>query len=163
MTVTASWDDDPAQHDPFLICQECGEKLCSIEEGDDFDVLARVVAEHECPPKMVEASFEGVHVMLTHSAGADDALLLMIDTNDSVPEGPQGPEIRVLLNDEPVFVGKDYEPLESVELLEPLENADLHEVKLLLDPSEQPRTVHELARVLLTWTDGPLALRPLEP
>lgn len=47
-TVYATWSGDPAQHEPFLICDVCGEKLCTVEEGDSFDLLARVVTAHEC-------------------------------------------------------------------------------------------------------------------
>lgn len=36
------------------------------------------------------------------------------------------------------------------------DNPGLHEVRLLLDASEQPQTTHELGRLLLTWTDGPI-------
>lgn len=32
----------------------------------------------------------------------------------------------------------------------------LHRVSLLLDEQENPQTVHELGRLLLTWTDGPV-------
>lgn len=46
--VVATWDNDPAQHEPFLVCQSCGAKLCSVEEGDTFDVLTGVVADHVC-------------------------------------------------------------------------------------------------------------------
>jgi hypothetical protein len=44
----ATWDDDPVQHEPFLVCEGCGVKLCSIEEGDRFNILAAVVADHTC-------------------------------------------------------------------------------------------------------------------
>lgn len=47
--VIATWDgDEGAQHEPFLICEDCGEKLCSVEEGDDFAVLVMTVGEHSC-------------------------------------------------------------------------------------------------------------------
>jgi len=46
--VTATWNDDPAQHEPFLVCKRCDEKLCSVEEGDSFDTLLAVVADHHC-------------------------------------------------------------------------------------------------------------------
>lgn len=46
MTIIATWDGDCAQHEPFLICQECGDKLCSVEEGDEFTVLQAVVDNH---------------------------------------------------------------------------------------------------------------------
>lgn len=39
-------DDDPAQFDPFVVCDVCGEKLCTVEEGDSISVLASVVADH---------------------------------------------------------------------------------------------------------------------
>jgi hypothetical protein len=46
--VYATWDDDPAQHEPFLVCRLCQKKLCSVEEGDTFDVLLAVVRAHKC-------------------------------------------------------------------------------------------------------------------
>jgi hypothetical protein len=39
--------DDYAQTDPFLVCDVCGENLCTIEEGDSFSVLASVISDHE--------------------------------------------------------------------------------------------------------------------
>lgn len=46
--IVATWDDDSAQHEPFLICTRCGTKLCSVEEGDTFEVLLRTVSDHTC-------------------------------------------------------------------------------------------------------------------
>ena len=54
----------------------------------------------------------GVRVTIFESAGRDDAVVVFVDTDD-IPDGPRGPEIRILLNDEPVYVGKEYEPLEE--------------------------------------------------
>jgi hypothetical protein len=41
-----SREDDPAQYDPFVVCDVCGEHLCTVEEGDSISVLASVVADH---------------------------------------------------------------------------------------------------------------------
>lgn len=36
------------RYDPDLVCDECGEVLCTIEDEDEWDVLSRVVATHIC-------------------------------------------------------------------------------------------------------------------
>jgi hypothetical protein len=41
-----TWDDDPAQHEPFMVCDVCGERLCTIEEGDSLSVIVAVLAGH---------------------------------------------------------------------------------------------------------------------
>lgn len=46
--VVITWDDDPAQHEPFLRCEECGTHLCSAEEGDALSVLVSVAEDHVC-------------------------------------------------------------------------------------------------------------------
>lgn len=42
-----TWDDDPAQHEPFMTCDVCGERLCTVEEGDSLSVLVDVLADHD--------------------------------------------------------------------------------------------------------------------
>jgi hypothetical protein len=51
MSVYFTYDDDPAQHEPFMRCDVCGVNLCSVEEGDTLDVLNAVAKDHgpECP------------------------------------------------------------------------------------------------------------------
>lgn len=39
-------DDDPAQSEPFLICDRCGAKLCTVEEGDSLSVIVSVADDH---------------------------------------------------------------------------------------------------------------------
>jgi uncharacterized protein (DUF983 family) len=46
--VIITRDGDGVQFDPFLKCEDCGEHLCTAEEGDSFAVLAGVVEEHNC-------------------------------------------------------------------------------------------------------------------
>lgn len=53
--------------------------------------------------------YEGVEVIITRSAGIDGAIVIFIDTDETVPEGLRGPEIRVMVNDSDVFMGKEYE------------------------------------------------------
>jgi hypothetical protein len=45
---TFTWDNDPAQHEPFVVCGNCGAKLCTVEEGDTLDVIVSVAADHAC-------------------------------------------------------------------------------------------------------------------
>jgi hypothetical protein len=40
-------NNDPAQFEPYMICVKCGDKLCSIEEGDTLAVIVGC-AEHTC-------------------------------------------------------------------------------------------------------------------
>lgn len=58
-------------------------------------------------------SAHGVTVTITRSAGADDAVVVYVDT-EGLPDGPTGPECRILLNDEPVYVGAEYVPVPDV-------------------------------------------------
>lgn len=46
--ITFTWADDPAQHEPFMRCRECGADLCTVEEGDTLDVLVSVAGDHSC-------------------------------------------------------------------------------------------------------------------
>lgn len=50
-----------------------------------------------------------VTVTITESAGQDGAPVVFVDTHEDL-DAERGPAIRILLNDEPVYVGKDYEP-----------------------------------------------------
>lgn len=49
-----TWNDDPAQHDPFMVCEACDKTLCTIEEGDRLDVIVSVAHDHEtdCEPDL---------------------------------------------------------------------------------------------------------------
>ena len=55
----------------------------------------------------------GINVTITRSHGRDGAPVVFVDTDESITDGPRGPEIRILLNDEPVFTGKEYEPRQT--------------------------------------------------
>ena len=46
-----TWDDDTAQHEPFIRCEKCNADLCTAEEGDTLDLIVAVAADHatECP------------------------------------------------------------------------------------------------------------------
>ena len=46
--VTVKVSDDAAQLDPDLVCDSCGQVLCSIEHGDTLSVLADVAVGHKC-------------------------------------------------------------------------------------------------------------------
>ena len=50
--------DDPAQHDHDLICKECGERLCTIEDGDTLAILASVVGDHNCGARRRRLRYE---------------------------------------------------------------------------------------------------------
>jgi hypothetical protein len=54
----------------------------------------------------------GVTVILTRSAGDDGAPVVFVDTSDDL-EGPDGPRIRVSVNDGEVYVGVPFEPAEQ--------------------------------------------------
>jgi hypothetical protein len=51
----------------------------------------------------------GVTVILTRSAGSDGAPVVFVDTSEDL-EGPDGPRIRVRVNDGPVYVGIPHRP-----------------------------------------------------
>jgi hypothetical protein len=51
----------------------------------------------------------GVSVILTRSAGRDGAPVVFIDTSEDL-EGPDGPRIRVRVNDGEVYAGIPYAP-----------------------------------------------------
>lgn len=53
-----------------------------------------VTAEHE----------SGIAVTVTRSAGSDGAVVILIDTTSD------DQDLRVLLNDEPVYFTREYEP-----------------------------------------------------
>lgn len=46
--VSFTWNDDPAQREPFMVCGRCGAKLCTIEENDSLSVIVSVATEHTC-------------------------------------------------------------------------------------------------------------------
>jgi hypothetical protein len=58
--------------------------------------------------RIVSAELYGVTVTITASEAPDDAPVVFVDTTDEL-DGPMGPEIRIRLNDEPVYIGKDYQ------------------------------------------------------
>jgi hypothetical protein len=43
-----TWDDDPAQPEPFLVCRDCTTKLCTVEELDDLTLIVLVALDHKC-------------------------------------------------------------------------------------------------------------------
>lgn len=48
MDFIFTWDDDPVQHEPFVVCERCGEKVCSAEEGDSLEIIVACARDHEC-------------------------------------------------------------------------------------------------------------------
>jgi hypothetical protein len=46
--IIFTWDDDPAQHEPYMKCEKCGAHLCTIEEGDSLGVIVGVAEDHVC-------------------------------------------------------------------------------------------------------------------
>lgn len=46
MLALFTWDGDAAQHEPFLVCDECKEKLCTVEEGDSLELIVAVANDH---------------------------------------------------------------------------------------------------------------------
>lgn len=64
--------------------------------------------------KELNAQEFGISITVTRSGGLDGAVVVFVDTDaDTLSDGPRGPMMRILLNDEPVFVGKEYEPERS--------------------------------------------------
>lgn len=53
----------------------------------------------------------GVEVTVGESAGTDGAIVVNIDTEFEPDGSDGGPGLRVLINDDPTYVGKDYEPI----------------------------------------------------
>jgi hypothetical protein len=39
---------DPLTDDPDLVCQGCGERVCTVEHGDTLEVLVGVASDHVC-------------------------------------------------------------------------------------------------------------------
>lgn len=61
-------------------------------------------------PDETRAYADGVTVIVTRSAGHDDAVVVFVDTDpETIAEGDAGPRIRILLNDEPVYLGVFYD------------------------------------------------------
>lgn len=58
------------------------------------------------------AEAHGVRAHITPSAGSDGAVVVFVDT-DFEPDGSDGPGLRVLVNDEGVYTGVDWEPAEE--------------------------------------------------
>jgi hypothetical protein len=57
--------DDAAQFDPDLICTECGERLCTVEDGDSVRTLADVALDHHHHagnPVVTDAKVKVLHV-----------------------------------------------------------------------------------------------------
>lgn len=65
---------------------------------------------------------KGVTVTVTDSAGADGATVLMVDTTFEPSGSDGGPGLRVLINDDPAYVGKAYVPV--TELAWAITNSD---------------------------------------
>lgn len=42
-----TWDDDAAQHDPFVVCGKCDKRFCTVENGDPFMAILAVVDRHD--------------------------------------------------------------------------------------------------------------------
>lgn len=68
-----------------------------------------------CNADFVRIEDVGVNVTITRSAGRDRAALVMIDTNFEPDGSDGGSGLRVLVNDEPAYVGKQYEPSPDIE------------------------------------------------
>jgi hypothetical protein len=62
------------------------------------------------------AELDGLLVTITRSAGPDGALVVFIDgpgEDDTNADGT--PAIRVRLNDDPIYTGRPYEPVDDAE------------------------------------------------
>lgn len=46
-SATCRLSDDPAKHDLELTCDECGEVICDVEDGDTIGILGSVVTDHQ--------------------------------------------------------------------------------------------------------------------
>ncbi len=63
------------------------------------------------PTTEATATFHGLTVTITRSAGTDGALVVFIDgppDDDHEYNADGSPAIRVLLNDDPIYVGRPY-------------------------------------------------------
>lgn len=56
---------------------------------------------------------DGCEVIITRSAGTDNAFVVFIDTDFEPGASDGGPGLRVRVNDHPVYVGVAYEPREE--------------------------------------------------
>lgn len=61
--------------------------------------------------------FAGVTVTITTSAGSDKAPVVFVDTLEAL-DGPNGPRIRIRLNDESVYEGEGYIPVDEGEVFD---------------------------------------------
>lgn len=63
MSFTITWGGDDAQHDPNLTCDACATVVCTLEEGDDLDVIVRTAEDHaeECLRGRSAARRKGPH------------------------------------------------------------------------------------------------------
>jgi hypothetical protein len=55
----------------------------------------------------------GVTVTIQESAGTDGAVVLIIDTEFEPDASDGGPGLRILVNEDPTYVGVDYEHKED--------------------------------------------------
>ncbi len=61
-------------------------------------------------PTEVTIKFDGLTVTITRSAGTDGALVVFVDGPAAPADSnaDDSPAIRVLLNDDPIYVGRPY-------------------------------------------------------
>jgi hypothetical protein len=75
-----------------------------------FDEGKAIIVSRETPDVTgTKASALGVEVTITRSGGKDGAIVVFIDTEFEPDGSDKGPGLRVLVNDDPAYVGKEHE------------------------------------------------------
>jgi hypothetical protein len=46
MDVYLTFERRRQRAEPVMCCRDCGEKLCSVEDGDELDVLVSIARDH---------------------------------------------------------------------------------------------------------------------
>lgn len=111
--VIAELEDEYHGGPPELTVVQSGEE----PEAEAERIHPSIPASVPTPPATARLILdgEGIDIVVTRSAGADGAVLVMISTAFEPDASDGGPGLRVLLNDEPIFAGKDYEPSDDDE------------------------------------------------
>ena len=70
------------------------------------------MSEREYDGLRTDPEVEAVGVTVTRSIGSDGAVVVFVDTPFEPDGSDGGPGLRVMINDDPTYVGKDYIPEE---------------------------------------------------
>ena len=50
--VSCVASDDSVKRELELTCDECGEYLCDVEDGDSIEILSGIATEHQCEDRL---------------------------------------------------------------------------------------------------------------